>query len=326
MKKILFICLVFLIVQPTFSQEFAKVGRAGAQFLEIGLCPRAVAMGEAGVSLVNDANAVFWNPGALVGVENLDVVASYVKWPAEIIYSGGAAAKTIPGIGTFAVHITALSMGDMRVRTPFYPEGNGQMFRASDISGGFSYARNLTDKFSIGATYKIIFEKYWEYESQGWAIDLGTLYHTGFKTLVIGMSILNFGPEMSFSGDYADYANLNANNNPTQTDFEAYDLPLTFKFGMSMNLFEAADYVITGAVDGVHPNDNKTRVNAGLEASFKGLIAIRGGYKLNYDEDTFCAGVGINVPFGGNKIRLDYTYNDMGILEGVHRGGVGFSF
>lgn len=326
MKKLLIIFFIFLISQSVISQEFAKVGRSGAQFLEIGLSPRFAAMGEAGVSLVNDASAVFWNPGALVSVENMDVMAAYVKWPADIVFSGSAVAKTIPRIGTFAIHLSALTMGDLRIRTPFYPEGNGEMFTVSDFSGGITFARRFTDKFSFGATYKFVFEKYWTYESRGWAVDIGTLYHTGYKSLVIGMSILNFGPEMKFGGDYLDYANLDATGNPSVQEFETYDLPLTFKFGASMNLYEAADYVVTGAVDGIHPNDNKTRVNMGLEACFKGILALRGGYKLNYDEDSFCAGVGFYVPVQNYKMRIDYSYNDMGILEGVHRGGVGVSF
>jgi hypothetical protein len=326
MKKLLIICLIFIITQPVLSQEFAKVGRSGVQFLEIGLSPRFAAMGEAGVSLVDDASAVFWNPGALVNVKNMDVAGSYVKWPADIVYSGASLAKTISRIGTFAIHLSALTMGDMRVRTPFYPEGNGQMFTVSDFSAGITYARELTNKFSFGATYKIIFEKYWTFESQGWAVDIGTLYRTGFKSLVLGMSILNFGPEMNFNGHYADYANVDANGEPIESDFEAYDLPLTFKFGMSMNLIESTDYVLTGAVDGIHPNDNKTRLNMGLEACFRNTIALRAGYKMNYDEDSFCAGLGFNIPYKGYTMRLDYSYNDMGLLEGVHRGGFGISF
>ncbi len=326
MKKFWIFGLLIMMTLPAFSQEFAKVGRAGVQFLEIGLSPRCAAMGESGVSLVNDASAVFWNPGALVKVENMDVVASYVRWPADIVYSGGSFAKTFSRFGTMAVFLSALTMGDMRVRTPFYPEGNGQMFTASDFSAGITYARALTSKFSIGATYKIVFEKYWTYESQGWAVDIGTLYHTGFKSLVIGMSILNFGPEMKFKGQYLDYANLDANSNPIATEFAAYDLPLTFTFGMSMNLLESNDYVLTGAVDGIHPNDNKTRMNMGLEACFKGVLALRGGYKMNYDEDSFCAGMGFYLPFKSYKLRIDYAYNDMGLLDGVHRGGFGISF
>lgn len=326
MKKLLTLCFIFLIIQPALSQEFAKVGQAGAQFLEIGLSPRYTGMGEAGTAMVNDANAIFWNPGALVNVENIDLVSSYVKWPADIIYSGSAAAKTIPGVGTIGIHLAALTMGDMNVRTPFYPEGTGEMFTVSSFAGGISFARYLTDKFSIGATYKVVFEKYYTFESQGWAIDLGTLYHTGYKSLVIGMSIMNFGPEMGFRGEYEDYADLDGNGNPRVHGFQPYPLPLTFKFGLAMNLYEAEDYTILGAVDGIHPSDNITHVNMGLEARFMDMLFVRGGYKLNYDEDTFAAGIGMMLPLAKNQLRFDYAYNDLGVLEGIHRVGLGISF
>ena len=57
------------------------------------------------------------------------------------------------------------------------------------------------------------------------------------------------------------------------------------------------------------------------------MVALRGGYKLNYDEASFTFGAGVNTAvFGDFKVRLDYAYSDMGILDVVHRGSIGFSF
>ena len=61
------VCL--LLAQPeTSAQSFNKAGRASFQFLKIGVGARQTAIGEAGISVVRDVNAVFWNPGGITGI------------------------------------------------------------------------------------------------------------------------------------------------------------------------------------------------------------------------------------------------------------------
>ena len=95
MKLSFILLLILLFSYSLFSQESAKVGTAGAQFLEIGLSARATGMAEAYAVVVDNSEAIFWNPGALARVQDTDISASYVKWPVEIIYSGVALAKSI---------------------------------------------------------------------------------------------------------------------------------------------------------------------------------------------------------------------------------------
>ncbi|MFI5363252.1 MAG: hypothetical protein ACHQ49_14895, partial [Elusimicrobiota bacterium] len=55
------------------------VGTSGADFLNVGVGARALAMGRAftAVDTGADANAVNWNPGALGLVDKANVTASY---------------------------------------------------------------------------------------------------------------------------------------------------------------------------------------------------------------------------------------------------------
>jgi len=68
MKKysILFFLLIMVFqsgwAQLDYGFDFSKAGTAGFQFLKIDVGARESAMGGAVVSLVRDANAVFWNP------------------------------------------------------------------------------------------------------------------------------------------------------------------------------------------------------------------------------------------------------------------------
>lgn len=330
MSKIVVIFLLILIPVFLCGQNVAKTGSAGAQFLKIGLSARATGMADAYTVAVNNSEAIYWNPGALSNIEGNDFSASYVKWPADIAYSGFALAFRLEGFGVLGFHIAGLKTGDMKVRTLFNPEGDGRMFTASQFVGGVSYATNLTDKFSVGGTFKYVQEDMFDYTAKNWAVDVGTYYHTGFRSLVLGMSIMNFGPQMAFSGSFTDYSDPlegGAAGAFEEKDFADYPMPLTFRFGMAMYVYETEDMKVLTALDTNKPNDNLQRVNAGVEFSFMDMLALRGGYKIGYDEDAYSFGAGFKYDLlGAASLRIDYSYSDMGILEAVHRGSFGVSF
>ena len=79
-------------------------------------------------------------------------------------------------------------------------------------------------------------------------------------------------------------------------------------------------------VEGSHPNDGPERVNFGAEYMFNNLISLRGGYRANYDEESFTFGAGLNYDSGGSfSGQIDYAYVDFGLLKQVHLFTLGFS-
>ena len=70
MKKcLLIISLFFVLFAQDQPIEFeSKVGTTIANFLKIGVGPRAVAMGSAFSAVANDASAVYWNPAGIISV------------------------------------------------------------------------------------------------------------------------------------------------------------------------------------------------------------------------------------------------------------------
>lgn len=55
-------------------------------------------------------------------------------------------------------------------------------------------------------------------------------------------------------------------------------------------------------------------------------IALRGGLKLNYDNESFALGVGIDgAKLLGQNLRLDYSYEHFTILPSVQKISLGFS-
>ena len=114
--------------------------------------------------------------------------------------------------------------------------------------------------------------------------------------------------------------------------YESYELPLTFKIGLAMNVLslmgpEDVIHSLQVAVDAVRPSDYTERIHLGAEYWFKDLFALRAGYKFNYDEEGFSAGFGVNPSFSGMNLKLDYAYSFFGDVFGsVQRISFGFTF
>lgn len=328
-KKIIILIAILTIAagQAIYAQDFAPVGTAVAQFLEIGVGARGTAMGEAYTSLTNDAGSAFWNPAGLVGVQKRNLYASYTAWPADISIGSFAVAIDAGNFGTFAISSAYLMTGDMDVTTVFQPEGTGESFSISNFSVGLSYARSLTDRLSIGLTTKVVREKYLDYGYTTWALDMGTIYRTGFHGLNLGMSILHFAPEIKFSGDYIDYSDPKSVDVDKPKTFETYSLPINFRIGLSMNLLETPTNRITTSADMIHPNNNLEQYNWGVEYCFNSMFFLRGGYRFNIDEGGLTFGTGADLKvFGDRGAVIDYSFADLGILKSVHRFSLALSF
>jgi len=305
--------LTFSISPLVFGQ--AKVGTTGAQFLELGVSARAMAMGEAFTSVVDDISAVYYNPAALTTLFGREATFTYISLPADVGYGFGAIGFPLESIGgVIGIGAYGLTSGDI-IETTYEQgvvspalAGTGRTFAWNNFALGLSYGRYLTDRFSIGFSVKYVGEFAHNYSSNGWAADVGTIYDTGFRGFKIGMAITNFGPDMRF---------VNVN----------YPLPINFKFGASINVIEQVDHYVTLAAEGWHPSDNLEKYNVGLEYVFKDRFALRGGGRFNYDVDGFTAGGGVRLPFNEEQeIRVDYAFQDFGILTQVHRFSLTFAF
>jgi hypothetical protein len=328
-RKIMILIAICIISsgQSLYAQDFAPVGTAVAQFLEIGVGARGTGMGEAYTSLTNDAGSAFWNPAGLVGVNKRNLFTSYTVWPADISLGSFAVAINAGNIGTFAISSAYLMTGDMAVTTVYQPEGTGENFSITNFSVGLSYARLLTDRLSIGLTTKIVREKYMEYGYTTWALDMGTIYRTGFHGLNLGMSIQHFGPEIKFSGDYIDYSDPKSVDVNVPKTFESYSLPINFRIGISMNLLDTPNNTITTSADMIHPNNNLEQYNWGVEYCFNKMFYLRGGYRFNIDVGGLTFGTGIDLKILGDRSAVvDYSFSDLGILKSVHRFSFALSF
>jgi len=331
MKKFLIIFLMLLCSGSAFAQN-QNLGTSGAQFLQLPVGARSEAMGGAIVGLADDASAIFWNPAGIVKVNNVQAHFSYMNWfdlfdfnAASLVYNAG-------DIGTFGASMVLFTTDDMEITTEEQPNGTGRYFDAGDIALGISYAKYLTDRFSVGLTVKYIEQRIWNESASGVAFDIGTQYRLDFQNLTIAMCMSNFGPDMKFTGSDLEFLTRVDDNYPTsrlvpsQLSTQEYPLPLNFQVGIGFDVFEYEFVKMKGAVDVTHPNDNAERAHFGTELSFFDRFFVRGGYKFNYDDQDFTFGAGANVPLGGSAVYFDYAYSLYDILPSVHRISVNLSF
>lgn len=344
MKRNLFINL-FLLIAVLFSNADAqlfsstsKVGTTAASFLKIGAGARAIGMGGAYTGVANDIYSVYWNPA---GVSNLkfgsEVAFNHANWLADISYDFAAASLNLGEAGTMFVSFTSLIVPEEKVRTFDYPDGDGRVWDAKSLSFGIGYARKLTDKFSIGVHLKYIREAIWNSSANGFAVDIGTYYVTPFNDMIIGACISNFGTKMQMDGrdilfnyDPDDNSSTGPNNVLSKYEMGKFDLPLTFKLGVAMDVYKDRYFRCTVAIDATHPNDNSEYVNSGLEISYDELISVRVGYKslfLNDSEQGLTVGGGLNYQISDQLgIFMNYGWADYGRLKNVQFFDFGLRF
>lgn len=326
--------LAFALLSTVSAQSFAKVGIVGGQFLKIGVGAEIVGMGSSAMATVDDAQAMFWNPGGLTSVKNTSVYLSQVSWFADINYINAAAARKFGRLGVFGLSLSYLSSGDMDITTYDHQDGTGETFGYSDLALGFSWARNLSDRFSFGGTIKYVSEDFGfeddvdgtAVKARAFAFDIGTQYITGLKSLKMGLAIQNFGSELSPAGSFKDITGFDSKTQDYITtaarDFKSYPLPMVFKVGIMMDLLDMANHKLTVAADAIHPSDNEERVNMGAQYSLYNTLQLRGGYILNADAATFSFGAGFTL----KGAQVDYAFSQYKLLEGLHTISVGFNY
>ncbi|MCU0364841.1 MAG: PorV/PorQ family protein [Ignavibacteriaceae bacterium] len=320
MKKIshLSFILVLLISSYCNAQLFPVLGgqRAGistAQFLKIGVGGRAAAMGESFVAISDDASALYWNPAGLSQFKTNQVIFSHNIWLVDINHDFLGAVYHLDSDNTFGISLTSLSMEKMPVTTEFSPFGNGEYFGFSDIALSVSYARKMTEQFSFGGTVKYIEETLDKLKMRGVMIDIGTYYRTGLGSTRFAVAVSNFGAELAPDGEVVLVGNRK------KSEWQSFAPPTMFRIGFAFEPYQDEQHSITTSIQLNHPNDNSENVSIGLEYSWNQMLFLRGGYKINVDEQNYSFGAGVNVPISIAQFTFDYAFANFEQLGSAHR-------
>ncbi len=336
--KLFGILLVVISTSQADAQVVKKVGTSAATFLRIPVGVRGAAMGSAFVSIADDASAMFWNPGGIARIQKRSFFVDYSSWLPGLTFNYFGLVLPFEGFGSIGVNVTALTSNDIEVTTIDQPMGTGETFNSNSAAIGVAYARNLTDRFSIGVNVKFIHESILNSSANGMAFDIGTLYDTPFSGVRLGVSISNFGSDMRIDGEdlniRVDIApNQNGNNQSVvgRLRTDNFNAPLIMRVGLSWDAIKRESNRFTIAVDGLNPNDNAQSLNVGGEyALFKELLVLRAGFNdlfLDDREKGLTLGAGINwETSAGLEISGGYAYQDFKSLGSINRFSVAIKF
>jgi hypothetical protein len=320
---------------PASAQFYGgeRAGTAGFQSLQVPVDARGAALGQAVVTLADDASSLFWNP-ALAAQATYEtpfaVGVSSARYHAETAmhFLGGIARLRTP-IGLFHVGLSlqAFDGGRMEETTELMPDGTGRTFGYMEYAAGLTVSQTLTDLFSYGVTAKLVSMSTAEVSAQTAVFDLGIFYRVGDTGARLGVAIRNFAvAEAQPTGQVQTIRNDGTVE--TIDSFDGINPPTQFLMGASYDLLRNAEHALIVAGQIANPADNQEQINLGVEYVWNGTLALRAGYQLGVDEVTAPSfGVGFTVPdFGGPSLRIDYGFNHFDRLGPVHRVGLDVRF
>ena len=290
-----------------------RAGTASVQFLKIGVGARAAALGESFVAIANDATALYWNPAGITQFQDNEVVVSHANWLVETNHQFLGFVYHLSSEDAVGVSVTSLHMDDMPVTTEVQPLGSGEYFRFGDLAVGLTYGRRMTTQFSFGATVRYFEETLDVLKMRGVVVDLGTYYWTGLGTSRFSAVVSNFGNPVSPEGTVTPYGGQSI------SQFQEFSPPTMFKFGFAFEPIQEETNSLTLAIQLNHPNDNSENLSLGAEYNWTNMFFVRGGYKLNVDEQTFSFGAGVATSLDVVSLSVDYGYSMFVRLDGVHR-------
>ncbi len=330
------VAVILLLGPAAFSQT--KLAQTGFEFLDVGTGARATGMGEAFATMDGSSESMFYNPAGIATIKStVDLGANQMNWIADIKYFSGAATFS-PYNGKYGV----IGLSFLRVdygKFNFTKVANNEQgfVDIPDYPGPFAYAvglaygKQLSEQFSVGGQIRFANQNLGNSEVPQYnqvlvdsvlttdttyavksyslnvvAFDFGTIYKTGLKSLAFGMYVSNFSRELTY-------------------ERESFQLPLTFRFGISMNLMDLvpsmqdfSSFVVS--VDAVHPRSYSEYLNIGGEYTIMNTLAFRAGYVTHQDDYGLTLGVGVHK-FG---FAFDYSYTPHTVWNSIHRLSVRF--
>ena len=194
--------VLFLWFLITFvALVYPQAGKGVYQFLDLPVSSRIAAMGGTNVSLKdNDINFSFCNPSLLTDKTNDFLSLSMANYLADIQYGSAVFGKNFKNKHYMAFGMQYVDYGTFQETTE-QNEIIGE-FTAKDMALYIMYAYPITEKISVGGTFKPINSAYERYSSFGAAIDAGISYNDPTNFFSAGLVLRNIGSQIK--GYYSD--------------------------------------------------------------------------------------------------------------------------
>jgi hypothetical protein len=304
-----------------------RVATSMLTFLKIGVGARAVAMGEAFTPVADDATALHWNPAGLTELVGRRVHLSHVEWPADIDYDNVMFTAPVEVLGGAAGIQVASLRTTLDYTSTEEPLPHGRTFSYSDFLLGIGFARQFTDRFTLGGGVKYLREDLGSEVGgstvNSWSLDLGTVFRLPYRGFRVSMAWTNFGPDFQPSGGFVSNPPLGPSS---VVAYDSFSPASIFAFGAAMEPLTGSHYRLLVTVQFDHPADGEELIKGGGELWIDEMVALRAGWNPRADAMRFSTGLGLRGKLGGRWLELDYAYTDGNDLGRIDRFSLEVSF
>lgn len=284
-------------------------GSTGAEFLKIGVGPRAVALGEAYTGLAEGALALAYNPAGPAFLRRQELQLAHDEYASGVRHEWLAYSHPTPW-GTLSASANLLLVEAFESYDAFdRPSGETS---AQEGAYQFGYAVPLAETLSIGASGELVTSRLHQREARTLAGGAGALWRP-HRSLSLGAAALHVGPGLRHVSETAD-------------------MPLTLRAGFALTPFDPGEFshyfTLTG--DAVKVREERAAVRGGIELWYDHVLALRAGGRSDSD-----VGPGYSLGLGARLRRrddermdfeFDYAFTDSGALAETHRVGLTLRF
>jgi hypothetical protein len=284
MRK-LYLAIPLLLCLSSAVHSSGSAGYPGA-FLRNGTGARPLGMGGAFTAVAEGAETVYYNPGGLGYITNIDFTSSYKTLSLDRHFGFIAVSLPIRNEATMAASWVNAGVSDVIGR------GNSRQIlgEIGNSSNAFalSFGKALHERFSFGANLRYVQEKLDDLETFTIGFDMGVLGRP-HEFVSLGAIIQNLGS--SYRWESSKYWSEG-------TSYEE-SFPLVAKFGAAGRLLSGR---LIPAIDLETSDKSEIRFRAGVEYWFTKKVVRQ--VEDEYEEDVFID-VEENVRQAGLRIGLD---------------------
>jgi hypothetical protein len=282
MKKLSVATVLLFLIYPGLT--FGSMGQSSFEFMLLGAGSRASAMGEAFTAVSGDVGAPFFNPASAGVMDRREVSFAHIAYFEDVTIEQFSIISKAGRFGLGgSMNIGRIADIERRGQTPSGdPLG---FFDEHHFTAAFFWAVPATERFSVGNSVKIAYEKLDLEDATAFAVDFGG-YYSVTPGITIGASLRNLGTQPKFVD-------------------KSFDLPREIRLGAAYRTGPDLSG-ITVSADYIKPEwgDKSSKFNLGAEYNHQNLAYLRAGGNFGYDSRS--------VSFGGGlvyqRFYFDYAY------------------
>ncbi len=328
---------LLFVVQSVQAQTDAP--KYSNEFLAIGVGARALGMGSAFTSAVNDVTSGYWNPAGILGVQgDLQVGVMHSEYFAGIAkYDYIGLAKPIDSSSTIGFTFIRFGIDNIPNTIDLIdPSGNIDYDRITSFSSAdhafiITYARKMSiPGLRVGGNAKVIYRRVGQFgQAWGFGLDAGVQYdRNNWRFAAVARDVTGTFNAWSYTLDQRTIDVFQQTNNDIPQNSVEVTLPRMmlgvarqFKFGEKFDLIAAVD--LENTFDGrrntlIQSARWSSDPRIGLELGYAGVVYVRTGlsyfqYVSNIqDEDQLTMQPNIGLGLKIKSVAIDYALTDIG--------------